>query len=95
VNNPAWYVSALLALLSVAHALDRRLGEGRSGRMLCLASALCLAFLLGAYGTIHVHGVARRIVPRGVIRGAVGFGVGVAAHGHRRVLRGRLSEKSA
>ena len=75
-NGATWYISAMMFVSCVYFFLSKKFTPKIQAYIIAALSALCFSVIVIKYGHIHVHGVIRRVVSLGIMRGFAGMGVG-------------------
>lgn len=87
VNNPAWFIAAMIPAMVLLYATGRCFKEDRHRSIAIGVMASVCVVAVVMHGTVHMHSVWRGFIPRGIIRATLGLSVGIAAYRLRDGLR--------
>ena len=75
-NGATWYISAMMFVSCAYFILVKRFTPQNRERIIASVSALCFSVMIMYFGNIHVHGIGKGFIPKGIIRGFSGMGIG-------------------
>lgn len=75
-NSATWYISAMMFVSCAYFLLSQKFTPKKREYIIAGLSVLCLSAIVIYFGHIHVHGITKRYISFGIMRGFSGMGIG-------------------